>query len=248
MKLSTQSVSPKPFPKTSAKPRVLLAIPCYNEEGSIGSLLREIQSIGRYDTVVVDDASRDQTYKIASSLSPCVRLAANLGIGGAVQTAYKYAKENNYDLCMQVDGDGQHPPTEVDQLVRSYVESPANIIIGSRFLAEGDFRSTPMRRIGIFLIRWTLRVLFGKDITDPTSGLRLIDRKAIDVFSQEYPHDFPEPISLAVALEKGLTVREVPILMKSREFGQSSISGFKKVAYIIRVLGYIILVRMGRHL
>ncbi|HAW49542.1 TPA: glycosyltransferase family 2 protein [bacterium] len=229
--------------------RILVMIPCYNEESSIGPLLREIQELDvHYDTLVIDDGSQDNTYSTASKLSSCLRLVANIGIGGCVQTAIKYAFLNDYDLAIQVDGDGQHPPSQIHTLINDYTKSPSNLIIGSRFLLKERFQSTLMRRIGISAISCIIKWLFGKKITDPTSGLRLMDREAIKLFSSEYPHDFPEPISVGFALERGLTIREVPIAMRTREHGTSSISGIKTIAYMLRVIGYLILIRIGRHL
>ncbi|MEQ9667134.1 glycosyltransferase family 2 protein [Coleofasciculus sp. G2-EDA-02] len=230
-------------------PSTILIIPCYNEGNNVGKLLREIQKLNLgYDTLVIDDGSQDNTYAVASQLSPCVKLLTNLGIGGAVQTGIKYALQHNYELCVQVDGDGQHPPSQVYCLIESYLNSPANLIIGSRFLRKKEFKSTWKRRIGIRIISGVIQWLFQYKITDPTSGLRMMDRKVIQLFSTEYPHDFPEPISLAVALERGLSVREVAVNMRSREQGFSSITGIKSFFYMIRVIGYLILVRMGRHI
>ena len=230
-------------------PSTILIIPCYNEENNVGKLLREIQDLNLgYDTLVIDDGSHDNTYAVASQLSPCVKLLTNLGIGGAVQTGIKYALQHNYELCVQIDGDGQHPPSQVCRLMESYLTSPANLIIGSRFLRKKGFKSTWKRRIGIRIISRVIQWLFQHKITDPTSGFRMMDRKAIQLFSTEYPHDFPEPISLAVALERGLSVREVAVNMRSREQGFSSITGIKSFLYMIRVIGYLIFVRMGRDL
>ena len=229
-------------------PRVLLIIPCYNEQGMIASLLEEIAACGQnYETLVVDDVSRDATYQIARRLSPTVRLLSNLGIGGGVQTGIKYAERNDFDFCVQIDGDGQHPPGEITKLLRAYNEAPRSIIVGSRYLSNDTFRSTWARRLGGQSISWVLNTLFPKcRVSDPTSGMRLMDRKAIGFFSQCYPHDFPEPISLAWALKEGLSVGEVPVKMRTREHGQSSIVGLKTIAYMFRVLGYVVLARLMR--
>jgi len=234
---------------TSIPHKILLIIPCYNEESNIGKLLEEIKELNEgYDTIVVDDGSTDNTYAIGSKFSSCIRLASNIGIGGSVQTGIKYALEHGYDLCIQVDGDGQHPPSQIRILLESYVTSPANLIIGSRFLSDVGFVSTWARRLGIKIISGVIRLLFGNNIADPTSGFRLIDIEAIRVFSTEYPHDFPEPISVAIALERGFKVSEVSVQMRPREHGGSSISGIKTFAYMLRVVGYLILIRMGRHM
>lgn len=231
-----------------ASARILLVIPCYNEEASIGDLLREISRTNRhYRTLVVDDGSLDATYALASALSPVARLVQNLGIGGAVQTGFKYAAHNGYDFCIQIDGDGQHDPKEIETLLETYRKAPRNIIIGSRFIDNAGFRSTICRRLGSRLIAQSLKRMFAAcSITDPTSGMRLLDRRAIDFFARKYPMDFPEPISLAWAARSGLTIGEAPVKMRARESGESSIDGFKPLGYMIRVLGYILLARLSR--
>ncbi|MET4091407.1 MULTISPECIES: glycosyltransferase family 2 protein [Bradyrhizobium] len=228
--------------------RVLIIIPCFNEEASVGGLLSEIAATGRgYHTLVVDDGSSDATSAVASCRSPVARLAQNLGIGGAVQTGIKYAARQDFDFCIQIDGDGQHDPRAIETLLEAYRNDPTNITIGSRFIDHAGFCSTRMRRAGIRLIVLALNGLFsGGRITDPTSGMRLLDRSAIAFFAKAYPTDFPEPISLAWAMRAGLTVSEVPVEMRARETGVSSIDGLKSASYMIRVLGYILLARLVR--
>lgn len=232
----------------TASPRVLLIIPCYNEAGSIEALLREIADSGLgYDTVVIDDGSTDNTSAIARPLSPTVRLVRNLGIGGAVQTGIKYAVQHDYDFCVQIDGDGQHPPQEVAKLLQAYRQESRDIIIGSRYIAHDTFRSTWARRAGSQLIARTINTLFAHGcVTDPTSGMRLMNRRAMAFFAQRYPHDYPEPISLAWALRAGMRMGEVPVQMRAREHGQSSIMGWKPLAYMFRVLCYLVLARFVR--
>lgn len=229
-------------------PRVLIIIPCYNEQESIGPLLNEVSACQQgYETIVIDDGSQDATYQIASQLSPTVKLLTNLGIGAAVQTGIKYAQSRDFDFCVQIDGDGQHPPSEVSKLLQAYCDIPRSIIIGSRYLSHDTFRSTWVRRLGGGLIAWTLKLLFAKsDVTDPTSGMRLMDRRAMNFFAEHYPHDFPEPISLAWALKQGYSIAEVSVQMRSRKHGKSSIIGLKPVIYMLRVLGYLILARLIR--
>ena len=231
----------------AGRPRILLVIPCFNEEASIGDLLKEIAAMGaEYHTLVVDDGSSDSTSAVAGAHSPVVRLIQNLGIGGAVQTGLKYAARNAFNFCVQIDGDGQHNPREIVALLDAYRRQPRNIIIGSRFIGNAGFRSTISRRLGSKLIAATLNHLFaGGRITDPTSGMRLLDRRAIEFFAQKYPLDFPEPISLAWAMRAGLTIGETAVTMRARETGESSIDGFKPLGYMIRVLGYILLARLS---
>ena len=229
--------------------KLLLIIPCYNETNSIGALLQEIHELkAGYDIVVIDDGSKDNTFDVASQFSPCLKLKGNLGIGGAVQTGIKFALAKGYDLCIRVDGDGQHPPDQIQVLIGSYLESSVNLIIGSRFHVSSAFQSTWTRRLGIKVIRSAFKWLFGCEITDPTSGFMLMDKEAIKLFSSEYPQDYPESISTAIALERGLSVREVPVKMRARTHGSSSIGRMKPLFYMLRVVGYLILIRMGRHL
>ena len=229
------------------RPRILLVIPCYNEEASVGDLLEEIAAVNaHYHTLVVDDGSSNSTSAVASAHSPVVRLIANLEIGGAVQTGLKYAARNAYDFCIQIDGDGQHDPREIDALLDAYRQRPCNIVIGSRFIDNAGFRSTIARRLGSKLIAIALNYLFtGGRVSDPTSGMRLLDRRAMEFFTRRYPQDFPEPISLAWAKRAGLTIGEAAVRMRAREAGESSIDGFKSLTYMIRVLGYILLARLS---
>lgn len=230
------------------QPRVLVIIPCYNEQESLPALLREIaKSCQACEVLVIDDGSRDNTFLVAQSLSPTVRLLRNLGIGGAVQTGIRYASRRDFDFCVQIDGDGQHPPAQVAKLLEEYAKSPASIIVGSRFISNDTFRSTWSRRVGGRAIARALNLLFpGCKISDPTSGMRLMDRRAIQFFANHYPYDFPEPISIAWALRAGLSVRDVSVEMRPRGFGRSSIAGIKPLAYMFRVFGYIVLARLKR--
>lgn len=229
-------------------PRVLLIIPCYNEQKAIAALLQEIADLSQgFEVLVIDDGSHDDTFHVAQPLSPTVRLLRNLGIGGAVQTGIKYAERHDFDFCVQIDGDGQHPPDQVLKLLEAYAENSAEVVVGSRFLSNDTFRSTWLRRMGGLAIARTLNYLFAScRISDPTSGMRLMDRRAIRFFTRHYPCDFPEPISLAWALRSGMTVRDVPVVMRARGHGQSSIVGIKSLAYMFRVLGYIVLARLKR--
>lgn len=225
--------------------RILLIVPCFNEQESVFSVLDEIRALGDgYDVMVIDDGSTDNTYEVASAVAPTVRLLSNLGIGGAVQTGVKYAAANDYHACIQIDGDGQHPAEEVLKLVETWQQHQCDIVVGSRYLDSDSFRSTRFRRVGSRLVAWTLQLFFRVRVTDPTSGMRLFGHRAIQLFARTYPFDFPEPISLAWAFGRGLTVRECPVKMRSRFAGNSSISGWKVISYPLRVVGYIMLARI----
>lgn len=229
-------------------PNILLVLPCFNEAATIGQVLEEICALGgRYDTLVVDDGSTDGTYEAACGASRRVRLIRNLGIGGAVQTGIRFAHRHGYDLCIQIDGDGQHPPSQVSVLVDAYRRQPCNILVGSRFAGDETFRSTWARRLGSRVIAGAIRLLLGSTtLTDPTSGMRLMDRTAMAFFSRSYPHDFPEPISLAWALRHKLSISEVPVEMRPRANGNSSIMGLTTLSYMARVLFYILVAAVQR--
>jgi glycosyltransferase involved in cell wall biosynthesis len=229
--------------------RILLILPCFNEAAVIGQLLHEIKALNAsYDTVVIDDGSTDETCTIASRFAPCVRLVNNLGIGGAVQTGIKYAQRNGYELCVQIDGDGQHPPDQIADLLAAYSANPANIIVGSRYLTPGTYRSTWVRRLGSRCIALTIKMMFGgTSVTDPTSGMRLMDKKAIALFATAYPHDYPEPISIAWAIRHRLTIREHPVEMRAREHGLSSIRRLRTLTYMLRVIFYVVCARFQRN-
>jgi hypothetical protein len=182
--------------------RPLVIIPCFNEERSLPALLDELDTLAPdLDRVVVDDGSSDGTAAVADGRAVVLTLAANLGIGGAVQTGIRWAAERGYPCCVQLDGDGQHPPAAIGALVEAQRRTGADLVIGSRFLQDGEgFRSTAARRLGIGLIAFALRLLFGVRVTDPTSGLRLLGPAAIAAFAARYPLDFPEPVSIGMAV------------------------------------------------
>lgn len=223
--------------------KLLVIVPCYNEQNSIGGLIKELSNIEiKNDLIVIDDGSIDQTYIIASKSANTINLNRNMGIGVAVQTGIKYAKYNDYDLCIQIDGDGQHDPNEIIKLINEMNNNKSSIVIGSRYLDNKSFKSTFIRRKGTYLIASLINMLFTKNfITDPTSGMRLMDKKAINLFSKKYPRDYPEPISLCWALKKGLVISEVSVSMRSRKYGYSSIRGFKIIGYMFKVLVYILI-------
>ena len=227
--------------------KILIIIPCYNEEGSISKLLNEINlcEFNLTDVLVVDDCSSDRTFDLASEYCDVIRLPKNLGIGGAVQTGIRYAYDNDYDVCLQVDGDGQHPPEEIYKLLEVYNKNKCSIVIGSRYLDTKGFQSILMRRFGSKLISFALNKFLnsGHFISDPTSGFRLMDRKAMSIFSKYYPIDFPEPITVAWAIRRSLPILDCSVNMRNRLAGKSSISSLKAIVYMVRVLCYVTLSR-----
>ena len=230
---------------TNSVPRVLVIVPAYNEQDCIVETVRRIKETG-YDYVVVNDGSKDNTLKLCRENGINVLdLPQNLGIGGAVQAGHKYAQHYGYDIDVQVDGDGQHDPGYIPQLVKM-IENGADLAIGSRFVQETDgFQSTWLRRVGITWLSGLLKLFTGKIVTDPTSGFRASGRRAIELFCENYPMDYPEPESIALALENGLSLSETPVNMLERQGGSSSIGGFSSVYYMIKVTLAIILVVWG---
>lgn len=222
--------------------KVLIIIPCYNEQESLPLLLVELEKLGsdeqyRIDLCVVNDCSKDQTEKIAAQHPNVILLdlPINLGIGGAVQCGLKYAKSNNYNLAVQMDGDGQHPPGELHKLFTCLQSTGADVVIGSRFLEKAGFQSSFTRRLGIAYFHWLNRLFTRKSIYDSTSGFRLFSKKAIELTALHYPDDYPEPESLVMFARVGLSIMEAPVLMQSRSGGQSSIRNFTSLYYCIKV-------------
>ena len=234
--------------------KILIIIPAYNEEENILNTYNSIVDYNKkyntkYDVVVINDGSKDKTEEILEKNKiNHIRLIQNLGIGGAVQTGYKYAKENGYDIAIQFDGDGQHDVNYVKSIIKPIIDHKANMVIGSRFITNdaSEFKSTKMRRIGINLISFVIKLKTGKKIYDTTSGFRAVDKKIIDEFVFYYPLEYPEPISTVNVLTKKFEVDEVPVQMKPRVAGVSSISKFKSVYYMINVILSILLVRRNR--
>lgn len=215
---------------------MLAIIPAYNEQEALGGLLAELRVLPRdgfeLDTVVVDDGSSDHTSSVAKAGGARVlRLCKNLGIGGAVQSGLRLAHREGYDAAVQIDGDGQHPPSELPVLLAR----SGDLVVGTRYRAKDGFRSVRMRRLGSWWLRVLLRVVTRLRISDPTSGFRLYRKRALDLFDETYPYDFPEPESLAIARAAGLTVAEVAVSMRERQGGKSSIAGLDSIYYMVKV-------------
>lgn len=214
----------------------LLIIPCYNESATIAELYHEIRAKTPYDVVVINDCSKDDSRMILrQNCIPHIDLLVNLGIGGAVQAGYRYALRNGYDIAVQVDGDGQHDPAWVSKLVEPIECGDADMVIGSRFIDEQGFQSSAARRVGITLFKGLLYCLRGKCVTDATSGFRAANRKVMQLFDDYYSKDYPEPDSTALALRNNLRVLEVPVIMRERQGGVSSINVFRSVYYMLKV-------------
>lgn len=215
----------------------LIIIPAYNEEDAIAHTVARIrEKAPDFDYVIINDCSTDRTLAICRENGfHVVNLPINLGIGGAVQTGYRYALENGYDIAVQMDGDGQHDAAYLGEMARVLEEEKLNMVIGSRFIEKEGFQSSAARRLGIGYFSWLIKLVTGVRITDPTSGMRMADREVIGLFAGDYPKDYPEPESVVTILKMGRRVREIPVQMRAREGGVSSISSMKAVYYMVKV-------------
>ena len=215
----------------------IIIIPAYNESESIEKTVEEIKAVAPgFDYVVINDCSKDNTGEICEKNGyNYISHPINLGIGGAVQTGYRYAYRNGYDVAVQVDGDGQHDPAFLEKMFAYMQEQDADMVIGSRFIEKQGFQSSGARRMGIKYFTGLIRMLTGATVTDPTSGLRMINRKVLKDFAADYPADYPEPESVVTILKKKYSVKELPVIMRSRAGGVSSISMKKSVYYMIKV-------------
>jgi glycosyltransferase involved in cell wall biosynthesis len=217
----------------------LAVVPAYNEEASVGRVIDEIRAFDPgFDIVVVDDGSTDRTAGVAADRGVhVVRLPFNLGIGGAVQTGYRYAFERGYDLAVQVDGDGQHDPSELPKILEPVLAGSADLVVGSRFAeAGGVYRSSTTRRIGIRIFARVVSAVVRQRVTDTTSGFRAVNRKGIALFAADYPHDYPEVEATVMSVKHKLRLQEVPVRMRERSGGRSSITALRSVYYMTKVL------------
>ena len=228
--------------------RTLVIIPAYNEESNIKKTIEKLKEYHQnFDYIVINDCSTDHTRKICEQYQyNHINLPINLGIGGAVQTGYLYAWENDYDAAVQVDGDGQHDPAYLKEMVKVMEEQQAAMVIGSRFIRKEGFQSSFTRRLGIRYFTWLIRLLTHQTITDPTSGLRLVNREVIELFARHYPKEYPEPESTVCILRRQKKVVEIPVMMQKRTGGVSSISPGKSIYYMIKVTLAILIERI-RH-
>lgn len=224
----------------------MVIIPAYNEQENIRSTICKLQEYNPdLDYVVINDCSRDDTLTILDDMgAPYVNLPLNLGIGGGMQTGYKYALRNGYDIAIQMDGDGQHIPEYLQALITPIEKGEGDLVIGSRFLDKQGFQSSTLRRAGINFLSGLIRLCCGVKIKDVTSGFRAANKKAISLFVNDYAQDYPEPEAIISCALSHARIVEVPVIMKEREGGVSSISSFRSVYYMIKVTIAIILQRL----
>lgn len=216
--------------------RHLVIVPAWNESASIAGVVAELRlHLPDFDVIVIDDGSTDTTLRAIPDDVTVVSLPFNLGIGGAMQTGYRYAALHGYDIAVQVDGDGQHPPEEVPKLLAPLLAGQADLVIGSRFLEPGEYRPSSARLIGIRVLNMVIRLLGGKKVTDCTSGFRAANRRVIAAFAHWYPEDYPEPEVILLLERSGYRVAEVPVRMKPRQGGRSSIPLLRGLFYVIKV-------------
>jgi glycosyltransferase involved in cell wall biosynthesis len=230
--------------------RCVAIVPAYNEEGAIGALLDGITAFDPgLDVVVVDDASTDATAAVAAAHGAAVvPLVFNVGIGGAVQAGYRYARDGGYDVALRLDGDGQHDPGQLGALLGPLARGEADMVVGSRFVNGSSTYSPPfLRRVGIRLFARLVSLLGRQRVTDTTSGFVALDRVAIELFAREYPHDYPEVEATLVALRSGLRLAEVPVEMRERETGTSSITALRSVYYMLKVTLAILITSLRRY-
>lgn len=215
----------------------IVLIPAYNEEKSIQKTITDIQeNAPDFDYVIINDCSSDSTLKICEDEGLHVlNLPINLGIGGAVQTGYLYAYKNGYDYAVQFDGDGQHDAKYLKEMQEYIEQNKLDMLIGSRFIEKEGFQSSGLRRFGIRYFSTLIKVLTGTRITDPTSGMRMVNRDIIKIYADSYPKDYPEPESAVAIINRGKMVGEYPVIMREREEGVSSISPIRSVYYMVKV-------------
>jgi glycosyltransferase involved in cell wall biosynthesis len=221
-------------------PKIIIIIPAFNEKDNIKNVILSLKETHpEFDCVVINDASLDSTQKEAESTKKAfvIQLPVNLGIGGAVQTGFKFARENDYDYAIQFDGDGQHLSTEIPKILSPVMSGECDSCIGSRFLDNNEkgFKSSASRRFGINFFKYLNKLLINQTISDSTSGFRAYNKKTISFLARYYPTDYPEPETIVLLGKNNFVIKEVSVLMQERQGGQSSISGFKPIYYMLKV-------------
>ncbi len=221
--------------------KALIIIPAYNEEENILNVITAIEHSAanarcQIEYLVINDCSRDRTLDLLKKETKhYVSLPVHLGIGGGVQCGYLYALEHHFDAAIQIDGDGQHDPSSLDDILAPLMEKKADVVIGSRFLDKTGFQSSALRRFGIRFLSRLIHRICGADVKDVTSGFRAANSAAIRLFAANYAQDYPEPEAIVLCAKNNLRIKEVPVVMKERQGGKSSISPLKSIYYMIKV-------------
>ncbi len=228
--------------------KVLIIVPCYNEQDSVLKLFLEIKNTVNsshffIEPIFINDCSIDKTKTILKENNiPHINLPVNLGIGGAVQTGFKYALRNGFDIAVQMDGDGQHPPSELEKILTPLHYKEADIVIGSRYITNEGFQSSSLRRFGINYFKKLNKLLVGVTVNDSTSGYRALNKKTLKIVANYYPDEYPEPETIILYALNKLNIMEVPVFMRERQGGESSIRAYKTAYYMFKVsLGTIFL-------
>ena len=226
--------------------KVLIIIPAYNEQENIEKVVNNIETaIPWADYLIINDCSKDKTVQICKKKGfNYISLPVNLGIGGGVQTGYKYARDYGYDIAIQHDGDGQHDPQYIEKVIAPLAEGSADIAIGSRFIDNKGFQSSGLRRLGIKFLSGLIKLCTGLSVKDVTSGFRAVNREYIEYYAQNYPTDYPEPEAIVEAALRGARIKEVPVIMHERQNGVSSINITRSIYYMIKVSLAIIVCRI----
>ncbi|MGZ4320296.1 MAG: glycosyltransferase family 2 protein [Gaiellaceae bacterium] len=217
--------------------RGIAIVPAYNEALNIGRVVDELRVFDpELAVVVISDGSSDRTAEVAAEHGAhVIRLPFNLGIGGAVQTGFRYAWENGYQLAVRCDGDGQHNPAELPKVLAPVLAGEADICVGSRFTSAEGYRSSVTRRIGIRLLALVVSAIARQRVTDTTSGFQALNRRALALFAGDYPHDYPEVEGMVMTIRHRLRLQEVPVTMREREHGSSSITALRSIYYMVKV-------------
>lgn len=218
--------------------KILVIVPAYNEEQSIASVIQSIKTEAPFaDIVVVNDGSTDNTSQITKEMGvEILDLPFNIGVGGAMQTGFRFAAEKDYDIALQIDGDGQHDPQSIQNIIKPILEDKADIIVGSRFIGVSDYKASVSRKIGMWIFSNILSLILRQKLTDTTSGFRGINKETIQFFAENYPSDYPEVEALVLSHYAEFRIREVPVSMQKRKSGKSTITPFKSVYYMVKVL------------
>ncbi|GAE89631.1 glycosyltransferase family 2 protein [Acetivibrio straminisolvens] len=217
--------------------KILVIIPAYNEEATIKNVIQRISlKMPQTDILVVNDGSKDNTSLEAKRAgAKVIDLPYNLGIGGAMQTGYIYAKENNYDIAVQVDGDGQHDPSYIKDLIKPILSGSADVVVGSRYISRTNYKSSVFRRMGMIFFSFLVSTLTNQKFKDTTSGFRAVNRDVINYFSNCYPVDYPEVDVLLRLKKRNFRIAELPVEMHERQGGKSSITIFRSLYYMLKV-------------